>query len=249
MRLLRFQLCGFWIVGVLAVLQLGGCVEPKPLIPHRVYPPGWKDGVGFDRSKRPPSGHHSGWPNESLGYLGSQTIIIDPGHGAKDPGTQGLSQLPEKAIVLAIGKELDRVLRLRGAQTVMTRSGDRFIELDRRASIAEENRAALLVSIHVDYTSNSSVQGATVLIGRTASRYSKRPATTIKAALERSGISVRSVRPQNLRVLEGHSRPAVLIECGFLSNGIEARNLNTTAYQQKVAYAIADGISDYFKGL
>jgi len=179
-------------------------------------------------------------------FIGPVTIVIDPGHGGKDPGTQDTSRVPEKHIVLAIALELAQLLTDRGANVVMTRSTDRFIELADRAAIAERRKADLFVSIHADFSRNPAASGATVLTGRTASEQSKRAAWKIKTSLQRAGIACRKTRPQRLAVLEDHSRPAVLVECGFLSHRTEAANLNASWYQSKIAQAIAEGISDYF---
>jgi len=183
-------------------------------------------------------------PRES--FIGPVTIVIDPGHGGKDSGTQDRSHTPEKQIVLDIALELAQLLADRGVNVVMTRSTDRFIELADRAAIAERRKADLFVSIHADFSRNLDASGATVLIGRTASEQSKRVAWKIKTSLQRAAIACRKTRPQRLAVLEDHSRPAVLVECGFLSHRTEAANLNTSWYQSKIAQAIAEGISDYF---
>jgi N-acetylmuramoyl-L-alanine amidase len=185
-------------------------------------------------------------PSSVEPFIGPVTIVIDPGHGGKDPGTQDTSRVPEKHIVLAIALELAQLLTDRGANVVMTRSTDRFIELADRAAIAERRKADLFVSIHADFSRNLDASGATVLTGRTASEQSKRAAWKIKTSLQRAGIACRKTRPQRLTVLEDHSRPAVLVECGFLSHRTEAANLNTSWYQSKIAQAIAEGISDYF---
>ncbi len=249
MRLWRFRMNILWLLGIMAVLHSAGCIEPEPIVPSPAHQAWMNRGV-YKPPKLPPIEFPPykppGSQNQATTYIGPRKIVIDPGHGGKDPGARGRSSYPEKTLVLAIAKELNTALKVRGAVTVMTRSSDRFIELSERAAIAERSKAELFVSIHADYTSKSSIKGATVLIGRTASKRSKRAATAIKNALKRAGITTRAIRPQNLRVLEGHSRPAVLIECGFLSNGTEAINLNTSTYQHKLAQAIADGIADYF---
>jgi len=169
-----------------------------------------------------------------LAYIGPVSIVIDPGHGGRDPGARGFSSVPEKTIVLNVALELVSLLRTSGANIIMTRQDDRFIELNERAAI------------HADAFHRATADGATVLIGRTASRHSKKAARYIKAALERAGIYCRPIRPQQLRVCEAHSRPAVLVECGFLTNRLDAQNLNTSQYQFKIALAIASGITDFF---
>jgi N-acetylmuramoyl-L-alanine amidase len=174
------------------------------------------------------------------------TIVIDPGHGGKDPGTKELSARPEKEIVLNIGQQVGRLLQDRGMKVVMTRSNDQFIELDDRAATAERTRADLFVSIHADSAARSSASGATIYVGRNASGSSVRAAAAINSALTSAGLETRGVKRAGFRVLVGHSRPAVLVECGFLTNPGDANRLNNSSEQMKVARVIADGIQTYF---
>lgn len=173
---------------------------------------------------------------------------MDAGHGGRDPGTKGKSRLPEKTINLRIAMRLVSLLQQMGARVIATRSDDRFVDLDERAGMAERTHADLFVSIHADANRDSSLSGATVYIGRNASSQSVDAARQIHAALESAGIACRGVRPAGYRVLIGHSRPAVLIECGYLTNRYEAQRLNSADHHANVAGAIAAGIARYFGG-
>ncbi len=172
-------------------------------------------------------------------------IVIDAGHGGLDPGALGVGPVPEKRITLAIAREVARRLRERGATVVMVRDGDTFVTLDGRAAVADRQRADLFVSIHADSAKRASATGATVYVSRRASPQSLAAAQRIVEAFRAGGIETRGVGRANYRVLVAHSRPGVLVECGFLSNAGEARRLSTAAYQARVAEAIADGIVAY----
>jgi N-acetylmuramoyl-L-alanine amidase len=185
-------------------------------------------------------------PSVSGTSLRGATIVVDPGHGGDDPGTLGRGSVPEKTINLDIGRKVARALRERGANVVMSRSTDRFITLDGRAALADQSHADLFVAIHSDSARRSSATGMTVYVARNASGESRRAAQRISAALQHAGLDVRGVQTAGYRVLVGHSRPAVLIECGFLSNYSEARLLSTDSYRARVAHAIAEGIGDHF---
>ncbi len=176
------------------------------------------------------------------------TIVVDAGHGGKDPGTlgRGRSPLPESDIVLDIARNLARYLSQRQAKVIMTRKGDTFVELDDRCAIAEQARADLFVSIHVDSATRADAAGATIYVGRTASSDSEQAARSIEAALLKSGVECNGMQHKRLRVCDGHSRPAVLVECGFLTNTADARRLNSPEYRAAIAMAIADGIGNYF---
>jgi N-acetylmuramoyl-L-alanine amidase len=186
-------------------------------------------------------------PFDPVRPIGPVTIVIDPGHGGKDPGARGMSRVPEKEIVLAVGNDVARLLSACGARVISTRTDDRFIELDTRAAIAQRSRADLFVSIHADAASRKSATGATIYIARSASRQSRQAARCIADAFARAGIQCRGIRRAGFRVLVGHSRPAVLIECGYLTNRVEARRLNSPAYLSQLASVITDGIATFFE--
>jgi N-acetylmuramoyl-L-alanine amidase len=185
-------------------------------------------------------------PERVLPKLGPKRIVVDAGHGGKDPGTRGVSPIPEKSFNLLLTMELRDVLARCGASPVMTRTTDRFIPLDGRASIARRNRADLFVSIHADWSRKRSVSGATVYIARKASRNSVRAAECLVAAFKQSGIECRGIRRRDFRVLVKHPRPAVLIECGYFSNARDAKLLNTANYRTRLVHAIVDGLAVYF---
>lgn len=186
-------------------------------------------------------------PPRALGPIRA-TIVVDAGHGGKDPGTlgRGRSSLPEKAIVLDIAKDLWRQLKQRGATVTMTRWGDTFIELDDRCAVAERARADLFIAVHVNASGRSDATGATLYVGSNASNESEQAARAIEAALLRSGVECNGIQHKHFRVLVGHSRPAVLIECGFVTNPGEARRLNSPEYRAALAAAIADGVAAHF---
>ncbi len=177
--------------------------------------------------------------------LDGRKVVIDAGHGGKDPGTKGVSRLPEKSIVLSIANEVTRLLQHRRATVIPTRATDRFLELDDRAAIAQRNGVHLFVSIHADSAPRRSASGSTIYIARGASSQSFSAARMIQRALTAAGIACRGIQRANYRVLVAHSRPAVLVECGFLTNSSDAAKLNTQQYRSKMAAAIARGVADY----
>ncbi len=177
--------------------------------------------------------------------LSGKTIIVDPGHGGKDPGAGevGYSSVPEKRIVLAIGRELAQNLEKCGARVIMTRSDDRFLELEERAAIADRYNADLFVSVHADSApGNTSAQGPTLYIARGASSQSRIASMKMHSTLNDWGFDCRGVRRADYKVLVNHSRPAVLVECGYLTNWQDAKKLNSSWYQSRIARALADAI-------
>ncbi|MBU0640357.1 MAG: N-acetylmuramoyl-L-alanine amidase [Planctomycetes bacterium] len=172
--------------------------------------------------------------------------MVDAGHGGRDPGAIGVGPMHEKDVNLQVAQRVAELLNGWGATVRTTRDHDRFVSLDSRAAFAERCRADLFVSIHADAARRSSAAGATIYIARGANRDSQEAAQSIAAALSRAGIACRGIHGAGFRVLVGHSRPAVLIECGFLTNPREAWRLSTPSYQAHLAKALAEGIADHF---
>ena len=97
----------------------------------------------------------------------SKVIVIDPGHGGKDPGAIGRKGLQEKEMVLDIGHRLRRLLERQGHKVVMTRKDDTFISLDDRATLANDRQADLFISIHANASPKRNVSGVEIyLLGR-----------------------------------------------------------------------------------
>ena len=172
------------------------------------------------------------------------TIVLDPGHGGKDPGAGevGYSRLPEKTLVLAIAKEIETQLKACGARIIMTRTADYFVPLDDRAEIADKHKADILLSIHIDSCPKGYVSGPTVYIANQACYQSRRVADSIHSSFVSAGIGSKGIRHADFRVLAKHSRPAVLVECGYLTNSTDARKLNNRWYQKKISKLISDGV-------
>jgi N-acetylmuramoyl-L-alanine amidase len=95
---------------------------------------------------------------------GRPIVLIDPGHGGRDPGAPGVSgMIREKDLTLAMAKELADLLEQRGrVRVALTREDDKYLTLDQRASIARRLRASLFLSLHMDSAPNPLARGATV---------------------------------------------------------------------------------------
>jgi N-acetylmuramoyl-L-alanine amidase len=185
-------------------------------------------------------------PLRRLTGSSSRCIVIDAGHGGRDPGATSVLGDYEKTINLKVAKKVAALLAERGFKVKMTRTSDRFIELEDRAYIANRLRADLFVSIHSDSFPKSSRRGYTMYVAKTASRSSFRAAASIARSMSRTGLHSFGTQTANYKVLIGTRGPAVLVEMGYLTNRREAALLKSPAFQTRLAEAIADGISDYF---
>ncbi|MFW6062057.1 MAG: N-acetylmuramoyl-L-alanine amidase [Planctomycetota bacterium] len=174
-------------------------------------------------------------------------VVVDAGHGGRDPGARSVLDYDETEVVLPVARELGRLLRINGARVTLTRAADEFLELNERADIANRLDADLLVSVHADWAERSSARGFTVYIARGASQTSRRAAEAIADRLQAAGVHSRGVKEANFRVLVRTEGPAVLVELGFLSNYGEARRLRSPSYRHRLAEAIAAGVADVLR--
>ncbi len=116
-------------------------------------------------------------------------IVLDAGHGGKDPGTTGVTGIQEKSIVLATALETKRQLQAKGYTVHMTRSGDTFIQLAQRRALAQRVKADLFISIHANASPSATNQGADVYVwGKANSEQARQIALAENAADKIDGL-------------------------------------------------------------
>ena len=172
------------------------------------------------------------------------TVVLDPGHGGKDPGALGVASLNgpvEKDLNLAVAKATKSILESYGANVVMTREGDTFPELEDRRSLTREIKPDLFISIHhnsMDYSYNSStVRGSECYYFTDSSKnLAKLMAQNISTATERKN---RGAHKARYYVTRNDICPAVLMEYGFVINPQEYSRLYTDEDIYKAAYGTA----------
>jgi N-acetylmuramoyl-L-alanine amidase len=169
-------------------------------------------------------------------------VVLDPGHGGRDPGAIGLNGTREDDVNLALALRLAAKLRAAGVEVHLTRDDDTFVELSERAKAGNRRRADLFVSLHADAARNRKAHGYTLYVRRGATEASRRAARSIEAALRATGLSSRGVREANFVVLRESKGAAVLVEAGFLTNPVEERRLRDPGFRERMATALARGI-------
>lgn len=171
-----------------------------------------------------------------------RTVVIDPGHGGHDKGGQwGL--VYEKHLALDTAARLDSELKRRGYRTVMTRRSDYFISLPERVKITQRYSNAIFVSVHYNYTWKQDVSGLETFYH---SGQSQPLAQYIQEGMLRKVRAVnRGAKFARFYVIRNNSCPAVLVECGFVSNAGERARMKSAWFRQALAVGIADGIDRY----
>lgn len=195
----------------------------------------------------------------------SKVIIIDPGHGGEDGGAVGVDGIIEKDINLAISLKVRDYLEASGYKVIMTRDTDTAIydedaeslrnkkrsDLHNRAKIINDNAAEgnIFVSIHQNKFPDSKYFGTQIFYSKNDPK-SQNLASGIKDSV------VGLIQPENTREIKAADKkiflldkskiPAVVVECGFLSNKEEALKLTDKNYQNKMAFCIYCGIINYY---
>ncbi len=215
------------------------------------------------------------------------TIIIDAGHGGKDPGAAGMYGLVEKTVTLDIARRLARELESHRLAVALTRTADTFLPLHERTSLANAQRGDLFISIHCNSLKksadphgietyflkparteraveaamrenevvkledgNGSYQDLTesnfILLTMATSQYMKDSelwaALTQREVSTSAGLLDRGVDQAGFYVLMGASMPAILFECGYLSNPDDAKLLSSERGRQKIAEGLSESI-------
>lgn len=224
-----------------------------------------------------------------------QVVVLDPGHGGKDPGAIGHAHTLEKDIVLEVARRIQQRLEASERyEVVMTRKDDTFVRLRDRIDLARHSEGELFVSLHADSLPEApAVYGAAVytlserasnqeaaslaqkenradilggvdlteheelvrkilidLAQRDANDHSIRLAEQMLEELDDVTRMALSRRQQaGFVVLRSPDMPSVLIELGYVSNGLDELRLADGSYQEQLAAAIADAIDRYFKNL
>lgn len=174
---------------------------------------------------------------------GKSLIVIDAGHGGKDPGATGISGVLEKDVNLAIALRVDELLKQEpDIITVMTRSEDTYPTLDERVKIANDLQADIFISIHAN-SGSATASGTETLYTRDVS-ISLADAVH-KYVIEAAGLNDRKVKHQNLKVTRETTMPAILLETGFLSNPLDEAVLKDSVVQDRIAAGIVAGIKEY----
>jgi N-acetylmuramoyl-L-alanine amidase len=182
--------------------------------------------------------------------LKNRIIVLDPGHGLKDPGTH-YDGYKEKDIVLSVGKKVAERLRSAGAKVIMTRETDTFLELGERVKMAEDVFAELFVSLHVNSVKNNTTANGTETYFNTSNNMngaeSKLLAYEIqKEMVERADMYDRKIKDSGFFVIKNNHIPAVLLEMGFLPNKEDREKLVSDEFQNIFAEAIYQGIRNYY---
>lgn len=199
---------------------------------------------------------------DSAGSSDTLSVIIDPGHGLPDGGAVGVSGSIEQEINLDISKKLCEVLEAKGVRVIMTREDENGIwddendsirkkkveDMNNRLDIMKKSKANLFISIHMNSFPNHSASGLRIFYAPNHEEI-KPLAENIQSRIQDiTGTSINIVKSadKSLFLMKNPPLPAILVECGFLSNPTEEKKLQEPDYQARLAWAMADAIEKYY---
>jgi len=171
-----------------------------------------------------------------------KTVIIDPGHGGHDMGGRS-GQVYEKHLALDTSARLEIFLKSKGIRTVMTRRSDTFISLPGRVAMANKYDQAIFVSVHYNFTTKKDVSGLETFYNTPKSR--QLAAFVNESMNARVRAINRGVKFARFYVIRNTKCPAILVECGFVSNHTERERMKQSWFRQALAEGIGNGILRY----
>jgi N-acetylmuramoyl-L-alanine amidase len=168
------------------------------------------------------------------------TVVVDAGHGGKDSGAYRRYGPPEKMVALDVAQRLGKKLRESQIKTVMTRDSDVFIPLNDRVAIENKQKNAVFVSIHFNDSRKRRARGFETY-------YHSGASLDLASRIQQKLMTIPNsanggIHTANFRVLRLASCPAVLVECGYLSNRAEGNQARDSEYRELLADRIAEAI-------
>ncbi|WP_223552675.1 N-acetylmuramoyl-L-alanine amidase [Lysinibacillus sphaericus] len=187
--------------------------------------------------------------NQNGNALKDRIIIIDPGHGGKDPGTV-VGSNSEKAITLKVGTLVKQKLEAAGAKVLMTRTGDTYPSLQDRVDFTNANYGEVFVSIHVNSAANTSAQGTETYYAISTGDMHQEDvdlATFVNNQIVNNlKMKNRGVKEQQYYVIRNMAIPSILVELGFLTNNEDNAKMTDDQYAELFAESVYKGISEYY---
>ena len=190
------------------------------------------------------------------------TVILDPGHGGEDGGAVGAGDVYEKDLNLAIAKEVESYLKMNGLSVICTRNEDillydrnvdykgrkKMLDLAARLKISRETENSVFVSIHMNAFPQTQYSGLQVYYSPnddTSADLAALIQNDTKSLLQPTNTRKIKSASSNIYLLDRITTPAVLVECGFLSNAEECALLSDAEYRQKLSLILANAIAQF----
>ena len=195
---------------------------------------------------------------------GKTVVVIDAGHGLPDGGAVGAGGTVEQEINLEVCKKVEEVLKGKGITVIMTRKDENCLseqaegkslremkreDMNERLKIIKKSDADLFVSVHMNQFQQPEVNGLRLFYDKSHPETEELAQMMQKRMSEVTGAKMYAVKAadRTLFLMKNPPVPALLVECGFISNPQEEKKLNDEDYQSRLAWSIAESIEEYLK--
>lgn len=189
-------------------------------------------------------------------------VVVDAGHGLPDGGAVGIGGTVEQEINLAVAKKVCEVLEGKGVRVIMTRNDDYCLckntegksirkmkveDMNKRLDIIKKSKADLFISIHMNCFENEKAQGLRIFYDKTHPETKPLAEKMQQSMAAVTGAKTYAVKAaeQSLFLMKNPPVPAILVECGFISNAEEEKKLNDEDYMARLAWAIANVAEEF----
>ena len=190
-------------------------------------------------------------PSGSANLMG-KVIVIDPGHGGRDPGAR-YGNVNEKGLVLPIGLALAKLLEQEGASVIMTRTDDTYPSLGDRAKLANDSDADLFLSLHINSLNVENGRSGTITfyhkqepVGRLLAECIQEEIAKVSGIPDMGAWSDQRIYQSGFKVLRDSKMPGVLLEFGFINHKHDRAIMTKPDFTDKMAKAVLRGIQVFF---
>ncbi|GAA0606808.1 hypothetical protein GCM10009001_25080 [Virgibacillus siamensis] len=183
--------------------------------------------------------------NPADGSLQGYNIVLDPGHGGKDPGALGIGGTFEKNVIMNTVDNIANKLRSAGATVILTRDSDYFLSLEERVQLSNAYSTDAFISLHYNAYPMMGINGVSTHFYEGGA--DRQLAASIQSSLGQNiSLYNRGIIQSDYHVLRENSDLAVLLELGFITNPNDLATARTNAYQNNVGDGIVQGLLNYF---
>ena len=180
-----------------------------------------------------------------MAQTSTKTFVIDPGHGGYDRGTKN-DDIIESNYSLELAQQIQKLAKQKNINVVLTRDADNILDLQSRVDKMQEINPELVISLHLNSSSNREMKGAEVFIKKdNTDAKTEQIGTELANLVSINSIENRGLKKANFKILRDAKTPTFLIELGFASNPIDAATLNSPNHKNELAEKIVQFLENY----
>lgn len=175
----------------------------------------------------------------------SKTFVIDAGHGGFDKGSNN-ENIVESEYSLELAQKIQQLARKKNINVILTRDGNDHLDLQSRVDKMHELNPKLVISLHLNSSSNKELKGAEVFINKdNTDPHTEKIGAELAQLVSMNSIENRGLKKANFKILRDSKKPTFLIELGFASNPTDAETLKSTFHKSQLAEKIVQFLENY----